>query len=74
MLLYTDNTIMVCYEYKLEEVGRGWGARSLPLSQRTEDLLLWCACQSIQLSAQYIPGKSNILADLLSRPRMVLQS
>ena len=72
-LLHTDNMTVVCYANKLGVEGRGED-RSHPLSPRTEDLLLWCVSQSIQLSAKYVPGKLNILADLLSRPHMVLQS
>ena len=68
VLLNTDNTTVACY------INKQGGARSRPLSQRTEELLLWCSSQSIRLSAQYVPGRLNILADLLSRPHMVLQS
>ena len=68
VLLHTDNTTVACY------INKQGGARSRPLSQRTEELLLWCSSQSIRLSAQYVPGRLNILADLLSRPHMVLQS
>ena len=68
VLLHTDNTTVLCY------INKQRGARSWTLSDTTEELLLWCACQSIQLPAKYVPGKLNILADLLSRPHMVLQS
>ena len=68
-ILHTDNTTVACYIKKQDGGmgGGGGGGRSRPLSQRTEELLLCCASQSIQLSAQYVPGKLNILADLLSR-------
>ena len=66
--LHKDNTTVACY------INKQGGARSRPLSQRTEELLLWCASRSIQLLAQYVPSKLNILANLLSWPHIVLQS
>ena len=68
VLLHKDNTTVSCY------INKQGGARSRTLSHRTEELLLWWTSRSIQLSAQYVPGKLNILADLLSQPHTVLQS
>ena len=49
------------------------GARSRPLSLMAEDLLLWCQANNI-LFARHIAGKLNIVANLLSRPHMVLNT
>ena len=68
VLLFTDNTTVACY------VRRGGGTQSASLSREAEALLRWCDQNSIILSAKYIPGWLNILADCLSRPHMVLQT
>ena len=67
--LFTDNTTVAVYVNK--QVG---GARSIPLSVRLEEILLWCQSSDILLSARHIPGKLNIVADALSRSHMVLQT
>ena len=66
--LQMDNTTVACY------LNKQGGARSTTLSARAEELLLWCANQSISLSARHIPGKLNILADALSRPHSILHT
>ena len=66
ILLNTDNTTVACY------LNKQGGARSFSLSQRAEHILLWCQERDIHLTATYIPGKLNILADALSRSHMVL--
>ena len=66
VLLNTDNTTVASY------VNRQGGAHSVSLSQRTEDMLLWCQDHKIVLTAKYVPGKLNVLADCLSRAHMVL--
>ncbi|KAL8583503.1 hypothetical protein ACOMHN_056313 [Nucella lapillus] len=68
VLINTDNTTVACY------VNKQGGARSHSLSQRAEQLLLWCEGESIRLSAKHVPGKINILADSLSRSHMILPS
>ena len=68
VLLNSDNTT-VCYY-----LNKQGGARSVPLSQKAESLLLWCEDHSISLTAKFVPGKLNVLADALSRSHMVLQS
>lgn len=49
------------------------GARSIPLSTRVEQILLWCQA-NILLSARHILGKINIVVDSLSRSHIVLQT
>ena len=66
VLLNTDNTTVACY------LNKQGGARSFSLSKRAEVVLLWCQERDISLTAKYIPGKLNILADPLSRSHMVL--
>ena len=61
ILLSTDNTTVAAY------VNRQGGARSRPLSRRTERLLLWCESRGISLRARHVPGRFNVLADSLSR-------
>ena len=70
--LATDNSTVACYVNK-QGGGGGGGARSRPLSLMAEDLLLWCPA-NILLFARHIVGKLNIVADLLSRPHMVLNT
>ena len=66
--LCTDNTTVACY------INKQGGARSRPLSRRTEQLLLWCQAQSISLTAKHVPGKLNVLADSLSRSHTIVQT
>ena len=64
----TDNTTVACY------LNKQGGARSPSLSRRTEHLLLWCQQQNIVLSAKHVPGKTNILADSLSRAHKIIHT
>ena len=68
VLLCTDNTTVAAY------INHQGGSQSVPLSLRTEELLLWCQTYHISLVAKHVPGKLNILADALSRPHMVIQT
>ena len=68
VLLNTDNTTVAAY------VNKQGGAHSYSLSIRAEALLLWCQELGISLTAKYVPGKLNILADFLSRSHMILPS
>ena len=68
VLLNSDNTTVCCY------INKQGGARSSTLSRRTESLLLWCQDHNILLSAKYVPGHLNVLADALSRSHMILPS
>ena len=53
---------------------RGGGVRSKRLSKRAEDLLKWCHHSQIGITAKYVPGKMNIVADSLSRSNQVIQT
>ena len=66
VLLNTDNTTVAAY------VNKQGGAHSFTLSKRVEAMILWCQDRRILLSAKYVPGKLNILADALSRAHMIL--
>ena len=68
ILLATDNTTVASY------VNKQGGARSRPLSIRTERLLLWCQAQGISLRARHVPGRFNTLADSLSRAHSIVST
>ena len=68
LLVCTDNATVACY------INRQGGTHSSLLSQRVEDLLLWCQSLDITLTARRIPGKLNFVADALSRAHMVLHT
>ena len=68
VLLCTDNTTVACY------LNKQGGARSISLSLKAEEILLWCQSHQVLLRARHVPGKLNIVADLLSRPHMVLNT
>lgn len=68
VLLATDNTTVACY------LNKQGGTRAPILSRRAEALLLLTRDLNITLRARHVPGKINILADLLSRPHCVLQT
>ncbi|KAK7092033.1 hypothetical protein V1264_009642 [Littorina saxatilis] len=66
--LFTDNTTVAAY------VNKQGGSRSPTLSRRTCEILTWCSQRGISLSARYLPGSLNTLADALSRSHEVLQA
>ena len=66
VLINTDNTTVAFY------INKQGGAHSFTLSRRAEQMLLWCQKHRIVLSARYLPGKLNVLADALSRSHLVL--
>ena len=68
VLINTDNTTVACY------LNKQGGARSRSLSLRAERLLLWAYSSDLRISAKFVPGRVNILADALSRAHMVLPS
>ncbi len=57
----TDNTTVVAY------LNKQGGTHSAPLYMETKQLLLWCRQRDVVLRTRHISGKSNILADYLSR-------
>ena len=66
VLVNTDNTSVAFY------INKQGGAHSHSLSLRAEQILLWCQERQILLTARYLPGKLNVLADALSRSHMIL--
>ena len=63
-----DNTTALAY---LKNQG---GTRSAVLNQTAQDLLRWAELHSVSLLPQFIMGRNNVLADVLSRPNQVLGS
>ncbi|KAK7102562.1 hypothetical protein V1264_020761 [Littorina saxatilis] len=55
----TDNRTVAAY------INRQGGSRSLTLSARACQILVWCSQHRILLSAKYFPGSLNVLADSL---------
>ena len=61
-----DNSTVVAY------VNKQGGTVSDPLCSLTRQLLRWTESHNVHLEARYLPGQSNVLADLLSRRNQVL--
>ncbi|XP_070173457.1 uncharacterized protein [Littorina saxatilis] len=68
VLIHMDNTTVAAY------LNKQGGTRSLVLSNRACEILTWAFHQGIVISAKYLPGCLNILADSLSRSSQVLHS
>jgi hypothetical protein len=66
ILIATDNTTVVSY------INRQGGTRSDSLYLLVENVLIWCQLHSIYIRARHIPGRLNVLADLLSRRHQVI--
>ncbi|KAK7090315.1 hypothetical protein V1264_010130 [Littorina saxatilis] len=64
----TDNTTVAAY------INRQGGSRSLTLSGKACQILIWCSQHRILLSAKYLPGSLNVLADSLSRSSSVIHT
>ena len=64
VLISTDNTTVVAY---LNRQGVGGGAHSPDLCVEIWKTLIWCHQNRINLLIKHILGKSNVLADRLSR-------
>ena len=62
VLVATDNSTVVSY------INKQGGTRSMSLCRQTKQLLLMCQQEGITLISRHIPGKLNVLADVLSRP------
>ena len=62
VLAASDNSTVVSY------INKQGGTRSIQLCRLTKKLLLMCQANQIVLRARHIPGKLNVLADILSRP------
>ena len=61
-----DNSTVVAY------VNKQGGTVSRPLCLLTSRLLRWTESFDVHLEARYLPGESNVLADVLSRRRQVV--
>ena len=61
-----DNSTVVAY------VNKQGGTVSRPLCLLTSRLLRWTESFDVHLEAGYLPGESNVLADVLSRRRQVV--
>lgn len=66
VLISTDNTSVVAY------INRQGGTHSVALLQGAFQLLVWCHQHGIQLRARHIPGRLNVIADVLSRSHQVI--
>ena len=64
--LMSDNTTVVAY------VNKQGGTVSSSLFLLTRQVLLWAESHSVSLSARYIPGERNVVADQLSRRGQVI--
>ena len=61
VLIATDNSTVVAY------INKQGGTRSVTLCRQAASILLWCRARGITLRAHHIPGRLNVLADMLSR-------
>ena len=68
VLLSTDNTTVAAY------LNKGGGARSRTLLFMATKLLAWCAKRQVSLTAKFVPGKLNVLADLLSKKGQIIHT
>ncbi|XP_064107960.1 uncharacterized protein LOC135216517 [Macrobrachium nipponense] len=66
VVLMSDNTMVVAY------VNKQGGLMSLSLHQLTVQVHEWAEADSMKLSARYIPGKKNVVADKLSCQNQVI--
>ena len=66
VILMSDSATIVAYLKKQR------GIVSKALCNLAQEIVLWTEVHSITLSARYIPGKKNVLADQLSCPDQVL--
>ena len=68
ILLSTDNTTVAAYLNK-ERGGAVW-----TLSFVATNLLEWCMKRQVSLTAKFVPGKLNVLADSLSRKGQIMHT
>ena len=68
VLLMTDNTSTVAY------INKQGGTKSILLTRVALDIMSWTECNQVNLKARHLPGKKNILADLLSREGQVINT
>ena len=68
MVLFGDNTTTVAY------LRRSGGTFSSSLNGEARGILLWAETNRFRLLPQFIMGSSNVTADVLSRPNLVIVS
>jgi hypothetical protein len=68
VMAMTDNTTVV------GQISHQGGTHSRSLYNLSFQLLLWCDHYDIVLSARHIPGRLNVIADLLSRRHQVINT
>ena len=66
VLVLTDNTTVVAY------IKNQGGTHSLPLFRATRELFQWTETNGVTLRVSHIPGKLNVVADMLSRKNQIL--
>ncbi len=64
--MISDKTIAVSY------IMIQWGTQSVSMFQLTQELFLWCDKHKVSIRVSHIPGKLNIVADMLSRKGQML--
>ncbi|XP_070190307.1 uncharacterized protein [Littorina saxatilis] len=69
-LIFNGDNNTTCLAY-LRHQG---GTNSRSLSLLAEEILLWCQTNQVRMSVQFVPGKLNALADILSRGDQVLST
>ena len=65
-------TAMCDYSTVVAYVNKQGGMVSRSLCSLTSQLLRWAESLNVHLDARYLPGQSNVLADLLSRQDQVI--
>ncbi|XP_068225363.1 uncharacterized protein [Palaemon carinicauda] len=68
VVVMSDNTTVVAY------INKQGGTFSQQLSHLAVEILSWTEVHSIPLSARFIPGKRNVLADSLSRASQIVST
>jgi len=58
-------------QFHYSYINKQGGTQSIQLCRLTQKLLLMCQANQIVLRARHIPGKLNVLADILSRPYQI---
>ena len=66
VLIATDNSTVVSY------INKQGGTHSRAICDLASDLWFWASARDITLKARHIPGKYNVLADVLSRSKEAL--
>ena len=65
VLIQTDNVTVAAY------INRQGGTHSIPLNALAAQFWNWCRGNAIVPTAVYLPGQDNLVADFLSRGRLL---